>query len=98
MNHEEYLLNEAYERTETPLNDPEPNIFYVCCNGEEIVFTTNERAEAKAEFDRIVMLNEAGDSDDVAVDLMECEREHFSNGNVIRTFGYSEVIESWNKN
>lgn len=98
MNHDEYLLNEAYERTETPLNDPEPNVYYVCCNGEEIVFTTNYVAEATEEFNRIVMLNESGDSDDVAVDLMECESEHFNLGYWLKTIGYSYVIKSWNRN
>lgn len=99
MNHEEYLLNEAYERSETPLNDPEPIMFYVLCNGDEIVFTTNEREEALREYLRVVDLNESGDSDDYAVDMMECEGEHFSLSNVIKTLGYSEVVNgnSWNR-
>jgi hypothetical protein len=98
MNHEEYLLNEAYERNETPLNDPEPNVFYVCCNGDEIVFTTTDRAEATDEYKRVVDLNEIGDSDDYSVDLMECESEYFKPSQALKTFGYSEVLKSWSRN
>lgn len=98
MNHEEYLLNEAYERNETPLNDPEPTMYYVVADGGEIVFTTTDLAEATEEYNRVVMLNEGGDSDDYAVDLMSCDGEYFKEKEVIRTLGYSEVIKSWARN
>lgn len=98
MNHEEYLLNEAYERNETPLNDPEPTMYYVLCNGDEIVFTTNDLAEAEAEYNWVIYLNEGGDSDDYAVDLMSCDGEYFKEKEVIRTLWYSDVIKSWTRN
>lgn len=98
MNHEEYLLNEAYERNETPLNDPLPTMYYVLCNGDEIVFTTNDFTQVVQEYSRVVLLNESGDSDDYAVDIMSCEGDYFKENQVIKTLGYSDTLKSWTRN
>lgn len=88
--YEDYLDNQDI--------DKEPTIYFVVADGGEIVFTTTDLAEATEEYNRVVILNEAGDSDDYAVDLMSCDGDYYNEKQVIKTLGYSDTLKSWNRN